>query len=121
MNANTAYEIDYDYEITTYEFGSGIYNDNVNAKKYRLKTQTKNKFYVKQNQIYENVSPRGQLCYLYKKDTNAPIINMFFISHASLKRYTKLNKLNLLAEHGKLGEDYFIEDVLFSHKDVRCT
>jgi hypothetical protein len=48
------------------------------------------------------------------------MINVCFSSLSSMKRYVKNNKIMLLDNFGKLGQDYQIEIVTFSHDDIRA-
>ena len=49
------------------------------------------------------------LIYLRTYDNPNPIINVYFASYSSAKRYVKTNKNFLLENYGKLGhEGYFL-------------
>ena len=55
-----------------------------------------------------------RLLYLVRDDgTKLPMINLCFASWNSLNKYIKDNKVMLENNYGKLGTDYYVEQVLF--------
>lgn len=108
------------YEIISYKYGSGIFNKigNDDENRYRHTTDEKNRIVIDQNQIFEEKMPKNKLLYIYQNRlTEEPVINVFFVSDASLKRYLHNNSLI----KKRIGKDYFINCVLYSHLDSRAT
>lgn len=73
-----------------------------------------------QNNVYENKKINKQLIYLRTFNNPNPIINICFSSNSSVKRYIKANKDILLNNFCNSGNDYFYEECVFSHNDVRA-
>jgi hypothetical protein len=42
------------YECVLYEYGSGIFNDQINVKKYRNDVNEKARIYFSKDDVYEN-------------------------------------------------------------------
>ena len=109
------------YEIISYEYGSGIYNiigDSVYESRFRHGINEKTKFTITADQIFEDTPPKGKLIYIYQnRVTEQPVIDMFFVSDASLKRFLYDNPLI----KKRIGKDYFLNSVLHSHNDIRAT
>lgn len=107
------------FECIIYSHGNGIFNTDDKVKKYRQGVIETNRFYCDKNEIYENKKPSKKLIYLRTGNNQNPIINVYFTSESSAKRYVKNNEQYLLDNFGKLGENYFFEILLFSHLDSR--
>lgn len=61
-----------------------------------------------------------KIIYLEHKNNYGPMINIFFNSTASAKRYVKSNKIMLEATYGKLGQNYHFENFILSSLDDRA-
>lgn len=108
------------YTVIIYEYGNGIFNTDKSLPKYRTGVNEIIRINFTNDDVYENKKISSVLLYLVRDDgTHLPMINLCFASHNSLKRYIKDNKAMLENNYGKLGTDYYIEDVLFSHNDTR--
>ena len=74
------------------------------------------RFIFTKDQVYENKKINKKLWYL---TTNTeylyPMINICFDSVSSLMRYLKNNKDIMLNKFGILGENYYIDNLIFSH------
>ena len=106
------------YEIISYKFGSGIYNEIGQECRFRHGIEERTKITVNENQFFENKLPKGRIIYIYQnKITKQPVINMFFVSEASLKRFLYDNPLI----KKRIGDDYFLNIVIDSHQDARAT
>lgn len=104
------------YECILYDYGNWIFNIENKVKKYRQGVIETHRFYCNENEIYENKKPSNMLIYLRTYDNPNPIINVYFASYSSAKRYVKTNKNFLFENYGKLGhEGYFFESLIFSH------
>lgn len=109
------------YEIISYEYGSGIYNIIGNPlceSRFRHDTNERTKFTINADQIFEDKPPKGKITYIYEnRFTKQPVIDMFFVSDVSLTRFLRDNPLI----KKRIGDDYFLNTVLYSHNDVRAT
>lgn len=106
------------YEIIAYKYGSGIYNQTGVESRYRHGIDETSKFTIGVDQIFEDKLPKGKITYIYQSGGgDEPVVNAFFVSDASLKRFLQQNPLI----KKRIGKDYFLNTVLHSHKDVRAT
>lgn len=106
-------------ECVIYENGSMIYNTDTMQSKYRTGVQEIARVYFNQDEIYENKKPNKVIWYLCVNNTMLPMIQLCFVSEASLNRYIKLNKKYLIENFGEYGKDYFREGFTNSHMDVQ--
>lgn len=106
------------YEIIAYKYGSGIYNQTGSESRFRHGIDEKAKFTINTEQIFEDKLPTGKITYIYQNGvTEEPVINAFFVSDASLKRFLQQNPLI----KKRIGKDYFLNIVVHSHRDCRAT
>lgn len=108
------------YECVVYKYGSGIFNKESTSKKYRHDVIETFRFNCHDIEIYENKKPTNTILYLRRENDPNPIINVYFTSENSYKKYAKNNKEMLLKNYGKIGEDYFFEKLIYSHDDIRA-
>lgn len=107
------------YEIIVYKYGSGIYNNNddMSTKRYRQNVEEKLRINVDKIKIYEEKLPKRQIIYIYEnRVTYEPVIDLFFVSDASLNRFLTQNPLI----KKRVGKDYFLNSVIHSHEDCRA-
>lgn len=109
------------YECIIYQNDFGIFNIECKEKRYKQNTPEIIRFIFTKDQVYENKKINKKLWYFVKKEDSYPIINICFSSHSSLMRYYKNNKDELLNKYGKLGENYFIDYLIFSHFESEAT
>ena len=61
--------------------------------------------------------PKDRIMYIYEnRVTEEPIINTFFVSGASYKRFLQANPLI----KKKIGKEYFVTSFMYSHLDCRA-
>lgn len=108
-------------EIIRYENGSRIFNfiDEPN-KKYIPDVNVVNISLINKEDIYENKKIHNKIMYLEQENNCGPMINIFFSSIASVKKYVKSNKLMLEEKYGKFGKDYHFKIFLLSEFDSRA-
>lgn len=108
-------------EIISYCYGSGIFNfiDEPN-KKYRQNVNIVNISLINKEDIYENKKITNKIIYLRQENEYKPMINIFFASIASAKKYLKTNKLIIEETYGKLGTNFYFESFILSDFDVRA-
>lgn len=108
------------YECVIYNYGSSIFNKDGYEKRYRPNVNEIQRITFTQDDVYENKKITKCLIYLTTANNPNPIVNICFASDSSVKRYIKANKVWLSNNFGKLGEDYFYQQCIFSHDDVRA-
>lgn len=106
------------YEVISYQYGSGIFNIVGKVGRFRHGIGEKTKFIVNQDKIYENKLPKNKLIYIYQNVvTEEPVIDIYFVSYESLKRFLKDNPLI----KKRVGNDYFLNNAIYSYNDIRAT
>jgi len=108
-------------EIVSYDYGSGTFNfvDNPN-KKYRQNVNIVNRTLINKEDIYENKKIHKKIIYFRHKNNYGPMINVFFATDASAKRYLKINKQMLVDTYGKLWEDFYYDGCILADLDRRA-
>jgi hypothetical protein len=67
---------------------------------------------------YMKTVPKDRIMYIHEnRVTEEPIIDIFFVSWASYKRFLQANPLI----KKKIGKEYFVTGLLYSHMDCRAT
>lgn len=106
------------YECVIYNCGK-IYNTDDEVKKYIPNQNEIHRFYCNIDNMYENKKPSKTIFYLRTFDNPNPIVNVYFRTINLAKKYVKNNKEFLLENYGKLGCNYYLESLIFSHLDPR--
>lgn len=115
-------------DIYYYNCGSGIYNVDGLIQKHRTNVVISSQIKFNSSEIYDNLNnktttTRGLEFIYLKNQPNIPILfpdGKYFKSNASLIKYYKKNKQQIIDQYGKLDEDIFICSITFSHNDRRC-
>lgn len=64
--------------------------------------------------VYELSPNYKKIYYFWKGDMSTPMLNKFFLSESSYKKYLKENKEYIKATYGKLGHDFFVKIAEFN-------
>ena len=87
---------------------------------YIKNCEEKRKIIVEENDIYMNDKIKLNMFFLHKKGKSKPMIPIFFSSNNKLNKYIKENKNYLLENFGKLCENYYVENVVYSHSHTHA-
>ena len=101
------------YEIAMYHTGFPTCSK-VDAIKYKACDNPIKTIPIMSDMIYEQTTNPQRLYYFWKEDKISPMMNVYFTSESSYKKYLKENKEQIKSKYGRLGYDFFVKGAEFN-------
>ena len=86
----------------------------VDSVKYKQCDKPVKTIMVNPDDVYEPSANYKRVYYFWKEDKTTPMMNKFFLSESSYKKYLKENKEHIKATYGKLGHEFFVKFAEFN-------